>query len=59
VLDEESFLDWAKAFLPEAVKVTESVSKTVVNAHWKDCGEVPQGCEVTPPRVGFYINARP
>lgn len=57
IQDESQFLDWAKAWLPEAVKVTESVSKTAVNAHWKETGEIPQGCEVTPPRVGFYINA--
>jgi len=57
VKDEEQFLDWAKAWLPEAVVVKESVAKTPVNEHWKDTGEIPQGCEVAPERVGFYINA--
>lgn len=57
VRDEDAFLDWAKAWLPEAVKVTESVAKTTVNEHWKDTGEIPQGCEVAPERTGFYINA--
>lgn len=57
VRDESQFLDWAKAWLPEAVVVKESVSKTTVNEHWKDTGEIPQGCEVSPERVGFYINA--
>ena len=55
VRDEGAFLDWAKAWLPEAVVVKESVSKTAVNGHWKDTGEIPQGCEVQPERVGFYI----
>lgn len=55
VRDEDAFLDWAKAWLPEAVVVKESVSKTAVNGHWKDTGEIPQGCEVQPERVGFYI----
>lgn len=57
VRDEEAFLDWAKAWLPEAVVVKESVAKSTVNEHWKDTGEIPQGCEVSPERVGFYINA--
>lgn len=56
VKDESQFLDWAKAWMPEAVVVKESVSKSTVNTHWKDTGEIPQGCEVAPERVGFYIN---
>lgn len=55
VLDEDAYLEWAKAWLPEAVVVKESVSKTAVNGHWKDTGEIPQGCDVQPERVGFYI----
>lgn len=39
--EEPKLLEWAKINVPEAVKTTETVNKTVLQAHAKKTGEVP------------------
>lgn len=55
VEDEDAALAWAKEHLPEAVRVTERVSRTALGEHLAQTGEVPDGCTLQEPTDRFYI----
>ncbi|MEX2673456.1 MAG: host-nuclease inhibitor Gam family protein [Phycisphaeraceae bacterium] len=54
--DEAAVLAWARRHLVEAVVVTEKVSKSTLNEHLKETGELPPvGIRITEPFDRFYI----
>lgn len=55
VEDELAALEWAKAQLPEAVCVKESLDKSIAKEHIKSTGEVPDGCTLIPGSDAFYV----
>lgn len=48
--DEPAVIAWARAHLPAAVTRTEktTVAAAALTKHFRDTGEVPEGCEVRP-----------
>ena len=48
IADENSALEWAKSFMPEAVKTTERVLVSELSKLYKNNHEVPQGCVEVP-----------
>lgn len=55
VADEGAALAWAREHLPGAVKTTESLLVSVVQAHFKATGEMPPGTELTEARESFFV----
>ena len=55
VADEERAIAWAKAHLPQAVRVSERISRTALNEHHVLSGEIPDGCELHDSGERFYI----
>ncbi len=55
VLDERALVGWCRAHLPVAIKVTESLLKSEINAHFKDTGECPAGTEIGGGAERFYV----
>ncbi len=55
VLDERTLLTWARRELPEAIKVTETISKTSLNEHFDKTGEIPSGVKVEDAKEQFYV----
>ena len=55
VLNDVIVLNWARKELPEAIKVTETVSKTSLNEHFEKTGEIPNGVQVEPAKEQFYV----
>ena len=53
--DKDRTLDWCRSNLPDAVRVKEDVLKTPLNAHLKETGEVPPGCNLDPGGDEFYV----
>ena len=56
VLDEAQAMAWAKTHLKDAVKVTEFLLKTPILEHFKETGEMPDGCDKVDPKDNFYID---
>lgn len=55
VVDDAAALDWARAALPDAVRVVESVDKAAIKAHIAATGELPPGVEITPDDESFSV----
>lgn len=55
VKDETLAMRWARRSCPAAVVVSERLVKTPLNEHFAKTGEVPEGVEVIPPHVDFYV----
>lgn len=57
VIDDEAVvLSWAKANLPDAVVVTEKLSKAVINEHAEKVGVIPdEGVHLEPASEKFFI----
>jgi hypothetical protein len=53
--DEAAVIMWARHNLPAAIKVTETVTKTPLNEHFAQTGEVPDGMHVEAARERFSI----
>lgn len=53
--DSQRVLDWCRRNLPDAVRIKEDVLKTPLNAHLKETGEVPPGCNIDPGGDEFYV----
>lgn len=55
VLDEAAAIAWARAqpVESELLRIREEVSKPALAAHYRETGEVPPGCDVTPAREEF------
>ena len=54
--DEAAVIGWAKLNKPELVRTEECLSKSGLNQHLKDTGEVPDvGVHIEPAREKFYI----
>jgi hypothetical protein len=54
--DEAAVIEWAKGNVPAAVKVTEHLLKSEIDAHCKQSGELPpRGIHVEPEREQFSI----
>jgi hypothetical protein len=54
--DEAAVIEWAKRNKPELVSTVECLSKSGLNQHLKDMGEVPDvGVHIEPPQEKFYI----
>lgn len=57
ILDGNAAVEWAKANLPDAVKVVESVPVTPLKSYIEGTGEVLPFAEYTPPTDKFYVKA--
>lgn len=55
VEDETKALEWARNHCPDAIKTTERLSKTSLNAHFTAKGETPDGCTVQEAAERFFI----
>lgn len=57
VIDDEAVvLKWAKVHLPDAVIVTEKLSKSAINEHAEKVGVIPdEGVHIEPTSEKFYI----
>jgi hypothetical protein len=55
VADEGALLGWCRARLPAAIKTTESLLKTEIQAYMKTTGECPAGAEIGGGGERFYI----
>jgi hypothetical protein len=55
VVDERALVGWCHAHLPAAIKVTESLLKSEIQAHIKTTGECPVGAEFGGGAERFYI----
>lgn len=54
--DEAAVIAWAKLNNPELVKIVEHLSKSGLNQHLEETGEVPDvGVHIEPEREKFYI----
>lgn len=53
--DEAAAIEWARQHCPDAVRVTERISRTAINEHHAASGEVPNGCAMQPAGERFYI----
>ena len=54
--DERAVLQWAKVHLPDAVVVTEKLSKSVINEHAEKLGVIPdEGIHMEPASEKFFI----
>lgn len=55
VVDERALVGWCRTHLPAAIKVTESLLKSEIQAHIKSTGECPSGAEMGGGAERFYI----
>jgi hypothetical protein len=55
VENEAAAIEWAHRHCPDAVRVTERISRTAINEHHTASGEVPEGCTIQPAGERFYI----
>lgn len=55
--DEMAALAFAKAQVPDAVRVRESVLVSELKAWWQSTGILPDGCRVVPAEERFYVTA--
>ena len=55
IIDKDTLLEWAKAQLPEAIVITESVAKEPVKSHIEATGEVVPGAEYIQGEDHFYM----
>ncbi len=55
VVNEQALVGWCRAYLPAAVKVTESLLRSEIQAHIKTTGECPRGAEISAGGERFYI----
>ncbi len=55
VVNEQALVGWCRAYLPAAVKVTESLLRSEIQAHIKTTGECPRGAEISGGGERFYI----
>jgi hypothetical protein len=54
--DERLVIQWAKTYLPDAVTVVERLSKSELNEHVEQTGELPgAGAHIEPAREKFYV----
>jgi len=54
--DEAEVLTWARQHLPGAVTSVEKLSKSAINKHFENTGEVPEaGAHVESERDNFYV----
>ncbi|HEV2294697.1 MAG TPA: host-nuclease inhibitor Gam family protein [Tepidisphaeraceae bacterium] len=55
IVDERALVGWCRAHLPAAIKVTESLLKSEIQAHIMTKGECPAGAEMGGGGERFYI----
>jgi len=56
VTDDAALMTYAKSLgLTSWVKVAETVAKGEVSEYFKNTGDIPPGCEVTPAQDRFYV----
>jgi phage host-nuclease inhibitor protein Gam len=57
VLDEAVAIAWARSqpVESELLRIKEEVNKPALAAHFKETGEVPPGCDVSPAREEFVV----
>lgn len=55
VVDEVRVLDWARAALPAAVRVVESLDRTTIREYVTTTGELPPGVELQPDEERFGV----
>ncbi len=55
VVNEQDLVGWCRTHLPAAIKVTESLLKSEIQAHFKDTGECPAGAEIGGGAERFYM----
>jgi phage host-nuclease inhibitor protein Gam len=54
--DEAAVIAWAKQFVPELVGTVERLSKSGLNDHLEQTGEIPDaGVHIEPARERFYV----
>jgi hypothetical protein len=54
--DEAAVIVWAKEHNPQVIKIVEQLSKSALNQHLEETGEVPGvGVRIEPAREKFYI----
>ncbi len=58
IVDKDAAIEWAKANLPEAIKVVESVGVSPLKLHVEATGESLEFAEYTPAFDKFYIEAK-
>jgi hypothetical protein len=56
VTDSDAVLRWAKRNCPAAVVVKEVLSKTTLNAHVAESGELPDGSHLQEPQDKFFLS---
>lgn len=55
VEDEAATLEWARQHCPNAIRVTERLSRTALNEHFTRTGTAPTGCAVQESAERFFI----
>ena len=56
VLDDMArALDWARRSCPSAIVISETVSKSAINTHLQNTGEIPDGSPVEAEHQKFYV----
>lgn len=55
VVDDAAALAWARAALPDAVRVVASVDRTAIKAYAAATGELPPGVELKPDDESFHV----
>ena len=55
VVDERALVGWCRTHLPAAIKTTELLLKSEVQAHIKATGECPAGAEIGGGGERFYV----
>ena len=55
VVDERALVGWCRTHLPAAIRTTESLLRSEVQAHIKMTGECPTGAELGGGQERFYI----
>lgn len=57
VVDEPAAIEWARTqpVESELLRIKEEVNKAALAAHYRETGEVPPGCDVSPAREEFHV----
>ena len=55
VVDERALVGWCRTHLPAAIKTTESLLRSEIQAHIKATGECPAGAEIGGGGERFYV----
>ena len=55
IYDDRAVIEWAKANLPEAVRIKEEPDKATIKAHVKATGELPDGLTIEPQEPKFEV----